>query len=84
MEGWGDCEPTENGENRMRWALENKSRLIPAFGYVKRRPAGECIKALAKLAYIQGARGGKTRWSAREKGRRLETLQREAVSQGPD
>ena len=43
----------------MRWALENKRRLIPAFGYEKRGPAGEGIKAGAKLAYIQGVRGGK-------------------------
>lgn len=42
----------------MRWALENKRRLIPAFGYEKRRPAGGRIKAGAKLAYIQRVRGG--------------------------
>lgn len=50
----------------MRWALENKSRLIPAFGYEKRRLAGECIKASAKLVYIQGVRGGERRPSERE------------------
>lgn len=50
----------------MRWALENKSRLIPAFGYEKCRPAGECIKASAKLAYIQRVRSGKKRRSERE------------------
>lgn len=58
----------------MRWALENKSWLIPAFGYVKRRHVGERIKARAKLAYIQGASGEKKRWSERERGCRLETL----------
>lgn len=41
----------------MRWALENKRRLIPAFGYEKRGPAGERIKASAKLVYIQRVRG---------------------------
>lgn len=45
----------------MRWALENKRRLIPAFGYEKRGPAGERIKAGAKLAYIQRARGEEKR-----------------------
>ena len=45
----------------MRWALENKRRLIPAFGYEKRRPAGERIKAGTKLAYIQRVRGGEKR-----------------------
>ncbi len=50
----------------MRWALENKRRLIPAFGYEKRRPAGERIKAGAKLAYIQRVRGGEKRQSERE------------------
>lgn len=49
----------------MRWALENKSQLIPAFGYEKRRPAGERIKANAKLAYIQRVSGEK-RQSERE------------------
>jgi len=43
----------------MRWALENKSQLIPAFGYEKRRPEGERIKASAKLAYTERVRGGK-------------------------
>lgn len=40
----------------MRWALENKRRLIPAFGYEKRGPEGERIKAGTKLAYIQRER----------------------------
>jgi len=53
----------------MRWALENKSRLIPAFGYEKCRPAGERIKASAKLAYIQRVRGGEKRQSERERER---------------
>lgn len=51
----------------MRWALENKRRLIPAFGYEKRRPAGERIKAGAKLAYIQRVRGGEKRQRVRER-----------------
>lgn len=45
--------------NTMRWALENKRGLIPAFGYEKRGPVGERIKAGAKLAAMQGERGGK-------------------------
>lgn len=49
----------------MRWALENKRRLIPAFGYEKRGPAGERIKAGAKLAYIQRARGERERRAKR-------------------
>lgn len=53
--------------DRMRWTLENKRPLIPAFGYEKRRPAGECIKASAKLAYIQRMRRGEKRWKQRER-----------------
>lgn len=58
----------------MSWALENKSWLIPAFGYEKRRPTGERIKAGAKLAYIQRGREGTRSWRERERGRRFETL----------
>lgn len=55
--GSGRLQADRKRENRMRWALENKSRLIPAFGYEKSRPAGKRIKASAKLAYIQRVRG---------------------------
>lgn len=62
----------------MRWALENKRRLIPAFGYEKRGPAGEGIKAGAKLADIRRARGGKERRARRRRERQGR------VSEGPD
>lgn len=65
----------------MRWALENKRQLIPAFGYEKRGPAGERIKAAAKLAYIERARGEKERRGERDGARGAGRCR---VSEGPD
>ena len=56
----------------MRWALENKSLLIPAFGYEKHRPEGERIKACTKLACTQRGRKGERERERRERERERE------------